>query len=200
MSVPMRKRVRQISVVLVITGSVAAGLATASSDARSPASAASEGRTWRADDWVPFADAALVPTVDAARAALPFTARIPSVLGVPAAVYLHKSYEPQALGLVYETSLGHFTLIEELFEGSREAQIESFRGMAETCRDARLCDSFWTTKDLADGVPALFATGGRGSVTMLMWVVGEVRFQLMGPRDEFAPAQAFAIAKAIAAA
>ena len=146
----------------------------------------------------PFVDDLQLESVSQAPGRLVFDPAIPESLGEPSAVYVHRTYRPQALGLVYDESpYGRMLVIQEpVFTAQLDHQRE-LEGLAARCSPATGCEGTWTIRHLASGARALLIANPP-VVTGVIWLRSGVRFQVMGPSLDVE--QALAVANAFDAA
>lgn len=175
-----------------LTSSQAPSLA-AKAEAASMTNGQTRGENEPSPDWdKPFVDGLPVAAVDQAVGQLPFRAALPSNVGTLKVSYLHESYRPQALGLVYISGpYGRFQAIESK-SSMTEAQLEWY---AANCDPQRGCEGSWTMETLGTGVSALVIQNP-GVVNAALWVHGGRLFNVLGPADTFSLPSLRAVATA----
>jgi hypothetical protein len=129
----------------------------------------------------PFVDDLKLESVAQAAGSLAFDPAAPASLGDPSAVFVHRTYRPQALGLVYEdTPYGRMLVIQEPVSTTQLDQQEQLEGLAARCSPATRCEGRWAIRSLASGARALVIANAP-VVTGVIWIRRGVRFQIMGP-------------------
>jgi hypothetical protein len=148
----------------------------------------------------PFVDDLPVANVASVESQLSFHASAPASVGKPEAVYLHQTYRPQALGLVYRDGLGHFLVTEEQIDMTQDEQVQGLEQLAATCDPAAGCEGSWTMQDLQDGTPALVISNPPDGANAVIWIHGGVRFQVFGAASRFNLTNALDVANAVESA
>jgi len=143
-------------------------------------------------DWTqPFVDTNKVSGVAAAATVAGFAPVVPQALGSPAAVAVHGSYRPQAVGLVFNTpAFGRFIVLEDRAQPNEQEFLEN---LAATCHPQTGCEGSWTMISLKNGIRALLIANPDVSNGVL-WVENGLSFDAFGPSDTFSVADAEAVA------
>jgi hypothetical protein len=144
-------------------------------------------------DWdQPFADSLPVAALNDAARRLRFRPVVPPLLGPPRSIFVHRSLrtsENQAVALVYQSArFGRFFVLESPTR-TTPAKLEA---IPSHCRPERGCVGTWTMMTLDDGTRALLVAGPVS--TVVVWLRGDVRFDLAGPADTFTAADAKLVA------
>ena len=146
----------------------------------------------------PFVDDLQLESVSQAAGKLAFDPATPASLGEPSSVFVHRTYRPQALGLVYDDSpYGRMLVIQEPVFASQLDHQQQLEGLAARCSPTTGCEGTWSIRRLGSGARAL-VIANPPVVTGVIWLRSGVRFQIMGQSLEVA--QALAVANAFDAA
>lgn len=146
-------------------------------------------------DWSqPFVDDRPVADATAAATHVAFPVITPAEAGQPVAVVVHRSFRPQAVGLVFErTAYGRFYIIEEP-SGMTQHDLEALA----VCDPSSGCVGTWNMVSLADGTRALLVSNSPQATT-IGWLHKGVEFMISGPPDSFSATSAVAVANLIEA-
>ena len=149
-------------------------------------------------DWVdPLVNGVNVSGVDEAVSLLGFEPRLPAELGNPVRLLIT---DPESAGMasrdfaaVYDHSTyGRFWIIERVSEMSKA----ELRSWAE-CDPAAGCEGTWTLVTVGEGIEGILIEGP--IATSVVWLVNDVRFDVVGPADTFVGKEALNVANLVEA-
>jgi len=142
-------------------------------------------------DWNrPFVDDEPVADVPAASARLRFTPAAPATLASPSSVVVHRSFRPQAVGLIYDSpSYGHFYVIEE----PSKMTVADLQRLVDRCSPTTGCQGTWRMIALPDGTPALLVSPS-DEATTIGWIHHGIEYMISGPPQTLSGDQATALA------
>jgi hypothetical protein len=149
-------------------------------------------------DWDNLLVGALeVPGVTQAVSYLSFRPTLPA-LGPPDKVYVGGGDRPTkstTVGMRFTTeAYGRFWLLEQ----ESQTNQEELEALASSCDPEKGCEGSWTLTKLDDGTVALSIAGPKA--TSIVWLRGEVRFDVLGPSATFTTASAAAVANGVVTA
>jgi len=160
-----------------------------------PADQAQEGGP--VPDWdEPLVNGVEVSGVDEARSSLAFEPRLPAELGSPARLLMT---DPDSVGpasrvfaAIYDhSSYGRFWVIERVSEMT-QAEPRSWT----KCDPAIGCEGARTLITVGDSIEAILREGP--NATAVVWLVGDLRFDVVGPADTLAAKEAVEVANLVA--
>ena len=129
----------------------------------------------------PFADGVPIADVSHAQPQLPFRAAVSLSVGQPDAVYVHETFRPQALGLVYQSAkLGRFTVTQERVVMSHDEQVAGLEQLAANCHPDTGCQGSWTIANLGGGTKALVISNPPDGVNAVIWIHGTTEMRASG--------------------
>ncbi len=148
-------------------------------------------------DWNdPLVNGVEVSGTQAASTLLPFVPRLPAELGDPGRVLVtdpaSADREARVFAAMYDhPSYGRFWVIERVAEMTQE----ELRSWAE-CERTTGCEGSWSLVTVGDGIEAILIEGP--VATSVVWLSGQVSFDVVGPADTLTGKEAVEIADLVA--
>lgn len=197
------RRASLVVVGAVAVAAVAVGVSVAwSSSGLWTAEPSESSRVDHVDFDKAFVDARELGSVQEAQGAVAFKPVAPPAIGKPLSVFVNADETDraqQALALIFQhPKFGRFMLVELPNVGSPA----DLAAVVANCTPATPCVSEWSLVRLNDGAEAALKVGSPAvpfETTGVIWMRGNVAFQLLGPATSFTPETALAIANIVEA-
>jgi hypothetical protein len=196
------RRAALLAVALLAVAAAAAGVfgASSSSDDRPPAEASESSNVEHVDFDQPFVKSKRLASVQRAQGEVVFRPVAPAAVGKPLSVFVNADEaDPaqQTLALIYQhPKFGRFMLVELPNFGTSD----DLAAIVANCTPDTPCESDWSLVQLNDGAQAALKVGSPSvpfETTGVIWMRGNVAFQLLGPVETFGREAALAIANVV---
>jgi hypothetical protein len=197
-----RAALRAIGVVAVAAAAAGVSVASCGSGDRPSAEASESSNVEHVDFDRPFVNSKRLASVQQAQAEVVFRPVAPAAVGKPFSVFVNADEaDPaqQTLALIYQhPKFGRFMLVELPNFGTPD----DLAAIVDNCTSNTPCESEWSLVQLNDGARAALKVGSPTvpfETTGVIWMRGNVAFQLLGPVETFGREAALAIANVVEA-
>jgi hypothetical protein len=147
-------------------------------------------------DWdEPLVNGSQVSTEEEAALILPFDPAVPTALGQPTKLLVtdpaSAELSERVMAIIYDhPTYGRFWIVEALSEMT-QGELEA---LAE-CSPVSDCEGIWSLVTLGDGTTALQIEGPIAN--SVVWLEGQVEFDVLGPSATFSAAYAIEVANTV---